>query len=203
MKMKRALMAGRSAMVAPGAARRQLKRVIPIMGCVCWLAACSSNHDAPAAATPPAATPDPSAAVTQLQADVASGVLPTLDLSASVTGTDSDQNGIRDDIDALIAKQTDLPVQRAALSQLAQSIQATLSIDPSAAGAAASAALGLRKAIACLFSQYDGPTAAGRFHWMQEVSINTMARLQAYDHFNIAMNNSATPMATGTVCNAS
>ncbi len=201
--MKRAPMASRSAMASPRAMGRQLKRMIPIVGCMCWLVACSSSHDAPAASTPPPSTPAPSAAVNQLQADVASGVLPTLDLSASLAGTDADHNGIRDDIDALIAKQTDPPVQRAALSQLAQSIQATLGIDPGTAGSAATAASGLRKAIACLFSQYDGPTAAGRFHWMQEVSINTMARLQAYDRFNIAMNNSATPMATGTVCNAS
>jgi len=29
-----------------------------------------------------------------------------------------------------------------------------------------------------------------------------MPRLQAYDHFNIAMNNSVTHLETGAVCNA-
>ena len=59
-----------------------------------------------------------------------------------------------------------------------------------------------RKAIACLFTQYDSTSAAGRFHWIQEISINTMPRLKAYDLFNVAMNNSVTQMATGEVCNA-
>jgi hypothetical protein len=183
--------------------KQHFKGAIPIVGCLFWLAACSSSHTAPAASAPPASTPpDSTALVTQLQAAVTSGDLPTLDLATSVTGTDADHNGIRDDIDALIAKQADMPVQRAALSQVAQSIQATLTLDATNATATAAVALNMRKAIACLFTQYDGQTATGRFHWLQEVSINTMPRLQAYDHFNIAMNNSATPMATGTVCNA-
>jgi hypothetical protein len=60
----------------------------------------------------------------------------------------------------------------------------------------------MRKAVACLFTQFDGATAPGRFHWIQEISINTLPRLQAYDQFNIAMNNSVAQMATGDVCNA-
>jgi len=199
MTMKRALMAGHSVVAAPPTLARRFKRVLPIVGCVWCLAAChGSNQDA--SASPPPAN---SALVTQLQAAVTSGTLPTLDLTASVTGTDADHNGIRDDIDALIAQQADMPVQRAALSQLAQSIQATLTLDATNAPATAAVAMGMRQAIACLFTQYDAQTAAGRFHWLQEVSINTLVRLKAYDHFNIAMNNSATPMATGTVCNAS
>ena len=177
-------------------------RTIAIVGWACGLAACGSGHDSPAAPTSPPATTPLTTPLEQLQADVASGVLPTLDVTASVTGTDANGNGIRDDIDALIAKQPDLPAQRAALSQVAQSLQAALSLDPGNAGASANVATGMRKAIACLFVQYDATSASGKFHWMQEVSINTMARLQAYDRFNIAMNNSATPMATGAVCNA-
>jgi len=173
-------------------------QAIAIMGCVGGLSACGHDNDTPATTTPPAAT---SPLLTQLQSDVTSGVLPTLDVTASVTGTDANSNGIRDDIDALIAKQGDLPAQLAALSQVAQSLQATLSLDTTNATATAAAATSMRKAIACLFVQYDGPTASGKFHWLQEMSINTMARLQAYDKFNIAMNSSATSMSTGTVCN--
>ncbi len=198
--MRRVLTVDSTEMASPRTAGGRLMRVIPIAACACWLVACGGDHDAPVAAAP--AAPAASTTLSQLQADVASGQLPTLDLTTSVAGTDADANGIRDDIDALIAKQPDLPAQRAALSQVAQSIQATLSLDPSKADAGPAAAAGMRKAIACLFTQYDGPTASGKFHWLQEVSINTMVRLQAYDRFNIAMNNSATPMATGTVCNA-
>jgi len=197
--MKRALRPIDSSMAHPRTVGRRLMQVIAILGCVGGLAACGHDNDTPATPAPPAKTTSP--LLTQLQSDITSGVLPTLDVTASVTGTDANSNGIRDDIDALIAKQGDLPAQRAALSQVAQSLQATLSLDTTNATATAAAATGIRKAIACLFVQYDGPTASGKFHWLQEVSINTMARLQVYDKFNIAMNNSATSMATGTVCN--
>lgn len=133
---------------------------------------------------------------------VASGALPTLDVTASVTGTDVDNNGVRDDIDTIIAKQTDTSVQRAALTQFAQSIQATLTLDVTNQSAVAAAATGVRKAIACLFTQYDATTAADRLNWLQEITINTLPRLQAYDRFNIAMNNSVAALETGTVCNA-
>ncbi len=137
-----------------------------------------------------------------LQAQVASGVLPTLDITASVTGTDADNNGVRDDIDAVIAKQGDSSVQRAALTQFAQSIQATLTLDVTNQAAVTTVATGMRKAVACLFTQYDATTAGGHVRWLEEISINTMPRLQAYEQFNIAMNNSVTALETGTVCNA-
>jgi hypothetical protein len=133
---------------------------------------------------------------------VASGVLPTLDVTSSITGTDADNNGVRDDIDAIIAKQTDTSVQRAALTQFAQSIQATLTLDVTNQSAVANVATGVRKAVACLFTQYDATTAAARVNWLQEISINTLPRLQAYDQFNIAMNNSVTSLVKGAVCNA-
>jgi hypothetical protein len=137
-----------------------------------------------------------------LQAKVAGGELPTLDVSSSVTGAHVNSDGVRDDIDTLIAAQTDTPAQKAALTQLAQSIQGTLTLNVSDSTAVTAAATGMRKAIACLFTQYDSTLAAGRFHWIQEISINTMPRLKAYDLFNVAMNNSVAQMATGEVCNA-
>ena len=137
-----------------------------------------------------------------LQAKVAGGELPTLDVSSSVTGAQVNSDGVRDDIDTLIAAQTDTPAQKAALKQVAQSIQGTLTLNVSDSTAVTAAATGMRKAIACLFTQYDSTSAAGRFHWIQEISINTMPRLKAYDLFNVAMNISVTQMATGEVCNA-
>jgi hypothetical protein len=159
------------------------------LGCTLWLAACGGSSSPPTA-------------LTMLQAKVAGGELPTLDVSSSVTGAHVNSDGVRDDIDTLIAAQTDTPAQKAALTQVAQSIQGTLTLSVSDSTAVTAAATGMRKAIACLFTQYDSTLAAGRFHWIQEISINTMPRLKAYDHFNVAMNNSVAHMATGEVCNA-
>ncbi len=173
---------------------RPVKFLVPIGGLL-LLAGCGGT-------LPKASTADPAAVRAMLQAKVDSGELPTLDLTTSVTGTDADHNGVRDDIDGLIAKQPAVSGQMAALTQVAQSIQATLTLDTKDPAAVAAVATSMSKAVACLFTQYDGPTAAGQFHWLQEMSINTMPRLQAYDLFNIAMNNSVNPLATGSVCNA-
>jgi hypothetical protein len=169
---------------------------LPAACSVLWLTACGGGSSA--SQGPPA----PPTVAASMMALVASGVLPTLDVTTSITGTDANNNGVRDDLDTLIAGQTDTPSQKAALTQAAQSIQATLTLNTGDASAVATAATGMRKSIACLYAQYDAATAGGRFHWIQEMSINTMPRLKAYDAFNIAMNNSVTHLEQGAVCNA-
>jgi hypothetical protein len=180
--------------------RDAFARALAVASCIAWLSGCDGHSSA----SQPAAPVDTSTTgvVAMLQAQVASGALPTLDVTSSVTGTDTDKNGVRDDIDAIIAKQVDTSAQRAALTQFAQSIEATLTLDATDKSAVATIATEVRKAIACVFTQYDPKTAEGRVRWLEEISINTMPRLQAYDHFNIAMNNSVTPQEMGAVCNA-
>ena len=46
----------------------------------------------------------------------AAGALPKLDRTDSLTGTDSDQNGVRDDIDAFIAREYPSEPERKELS---------------------------------------------------------------------------------------
>jgi hypothetical protein len=174
--------------------RNGIARALVVAGCVLWLSACGGSSGSGGSSA--------STVAAQLQALVASGALPTLDVSSSVTGTDADSNGVRDDIDAIIRAQSDTGTQKAALTQFAQSIQATLTLDATNSSAVSAAAGSVRTAVACLFTQYDGATAAKRARWIQEISINTMVRLQAYDKFNAVMSGTVTPAATGAVCNA-
>lgn len=158
------------------------------VGCALWLAAC--GHDAPPTVEQ------------QLQALEQKGTLPQLDVTSSVTGTDSDANGVRDDLDKIIAAQPDTTAQRAALTQLARSIQASLAGSSSDSAAVAATSSMMNRAVACVFSQYsDATKAAGQVKWIQEISVNTLPRLAAYEAFNHAMSGSVTHSATGAVCN--
>ena len=94
-----------------------------------------------------------------LQAKVAGGELPTLDASSSVTGAHVNSDGVRDDIDTLIAAQTDTPAQKAALTQVAQSIQGTLTLNVSDSTAVTAAATGMRNG-AVVFT-LNGNTTTG------------------------------------------
>jgi hypothetical protein len=166
-------------------------KLLLFLGCAgIGLAACSQSHDT-----------QQSAVLTELQALKTSGKLPALDTTASITGTDVNKNGVRDDLDTIIAAQTDLPVQRAALTQMAQAIQATLTLDTTNATAVSAVATQVSRAVACVFAQYTTGNAGGRVTWIQELSINTMPRLLAYQQFNNAMNDSVTGVETGAVCN--
>lgn len=164
-------------------------RAVLILSVGVWLTACGGN-DAPPTVEQ------------QLQAMEQKGTLPKLDVTDSVTGTDSDGNGVRDDLDKIIAAQPDMPAQRAALTQMAKSIQASLASSATDSTAVAATATLMNNAVACVFSQYaDATKAQGQVKWIQEISINTLPRLNAYEAFNHAMSGTVTHSATGAVCN--
>jgi CheY-like chemotaxis protein len=160
-----------------------------IVGCTLGLVACGGNDASPTVEQ-------------QLQALEQAGTLPKLDITDSVTGTDGNANGVRDDVDKIIAAQPDTQVQRAALTQLAQSIQASLAGSSSDSAAVAATSSKMNLAVACIFLRYaDATQAAGQVRWLQEISVNTLPRLNAYEAFNHAMSGSVTHSATGAVCN--
>jgi hypothetical protein len=165
--------------------RKIVRGATALMGCALGLTACGGNHNAPTAEQ-------------QLQAMEQHGTLPKLDISNSLTGTDADGNGVRDDVDKLISAQPDMPAQRAALTQMAHSIQASLTSDATTVAATADL---MNRAVACVFSQYEASKAAGQIKWIEEISINTLPRLNAYEAFNKAMSGSVTHSAKGVTCN--
>jgi hypothetical protein len=135
-----------------------------------------------------------------LQSLQATGVLPTLDTSSSVAGTDANQNGIRDDIDALIAGLPDTPAQQAALSQEARNLQTTLTVDTTNASDLNTLGTAIDRGVACVYLQYPSATAGDRLKWLQMMTANTPARIQAYLAFNQAMNGYVSHAATAGVC---
>lgn len=136
-----------------------------------------------------------------LQAGMASGALPTLDVTTSVAGTDADGNGVRDDLDKFVAALPDTATQKKALVQLLSAVQLSLTVDATNATAVAGVANKLNNAVSCTFQVYPGGnTAQNRAFLMEELSVNTMPRIQAYQAYNNARNFTTTTLPTGTVC---
>jgi hypothetical protein len=155
-----------------------------------------SHTSAPTTAAAAAATP-----LQTIQALQASGQLPMLDTSTSLTGTDSDQNGVRDDLDTYISGRKDTPVEKKALTQLAAAIQSTLTVDTTNASALAATSLALNRADTCIWQQYKGNNPSLQTHTMEELSINTQVRLVAYEAYNAARNGAAIVSISGNTCN--
>ena len=176
------------------------------------LSACSgSGSPAPTTSTPLASAPTasaPAAGSTETPAQImaavaaleANGTLPILDVSDSLGGTDANNNGIRDDIEAYIAAQTDSAPKKAALQQIAKALQSTLLLDTSNAASVAGAAMAMRRGVSCIWSTYDSVEAHDRDARMQQLTVNTMARLVAYEKFNAAMDGTVMIAAAGNSC---
>ena len=144
----------------------------------------------------------PSAELQALKAMQAAGTLPTLDVGSSVTGTDADGNGVRDDIDKIIAAQTASAAQKSALTQLAQGIQATLTVSVTDPAAVALVADKLNLAVACVWSVNDNAKAPGQVRLLEELTVNTLPRLTAYEQYNYARNGAVIVLPTGVACHA-
>lgn len=85
----------------------------------CALCACRSDHEP----TPPGRPPPSTKVVTALGMTE----LPSLDESASISGVDANQNGVRDDIERLISTSTLDETQKLRGFQVAQAMQAIIS----------------------------------------------------------------------------
>ncbi len=135
-----------------------------------------------------------------------SGLLPRLDRSDGLLGSDSDGNGIRDDIDRYIDSLGVQPKNKAAARQLARANQAVMVLVQ--AGQLGNAMkvkevnqLGTR-AINCLFDRMDSRTPEG---WkisraLESMTYNTKSRAIAYAKFNQALSGTTWALPDGDTC---
>jgi len=128
------------------------------------------------------------------------GLLPTLDVSSSVPGTDANGNGVRDDLDKFIASLPDSAAQKNALTQLAQAVQAAMTVDTTNATAVATVSLNLNRADTCIWAVYPSGQSA-KAMTIEELSVNTLNRLKAYEQYNAARDGAVDPALTGNTCN--
>jgi hypothetical protein len=173
------------------------KRFSVATGCllVLLLVGCSGNGAATLAPVTAANASD--TALKQLQSQ---GKVPTLDVTTSVTGTDSDGNGVRDDIDKYIAGLSDSAAQKKALTQLAQAVQSTLTVDVTDPNALARISMALNRGDTCVWQQYTAGQTAKALT-IEEVTIDTSARLVAYEKYNAARHGATVAGISGSACN--
>lgn len=150
--------------------------------------------------TPPA---KPSAA--EILADLENrGRIPKLDRSDSLEGPDQDNNGIRDDIDAYIAKHYPAPPQRKAAEQFARAMQEAVTTGSTSVDTAKAVVRRSSAAISCLFDRFNSangdkdPTAVGEE--LISITTNTKKRLKAYLAYSETLNGSSWATPEGGNC---
>ena len=135
-----------------------------------------------------------------LQAE-STGAVPALNHDNTVLGPDVNGNGIRDDIDIYIAAQPDTPAQKAALSQMAAALQASLVVDTTNSASLLAVSTKIMNGIACLYEDSVYSEAAHqKVDDFQKITVDTMIRLHAYEKYNQAMSGSVTKAPTGNSC---
>lgn len=180
----------------PGKARTPARHLLVLA--VASMAACgdtaSSDRDPP--------RPETAALAAQIDALERSGRLPALDRSSDIRGTDVDDNGIRDDIDAWIAMQPVTPPQRKALRQTARVLQRKLLVDLS--DKASLDVLGIQTGahIDCRHDMFepDSATASAYGARLEAMTANTRQRAQRYLAYNCAVSGSWGTIPPGDNC---
>lgn len=150
-------------------------------------------------------TPTPRTAKESLQALETAGDIPALERGASVAGTDSNANGVRDDVETYIQTQyaSASAPQRTAALQYARGMQAALVVDPADSTAVKAVKRQLSRANHCLYARFDSsstvqPAAVGA--QLRAVTTNTKARLLAYLAYSKALDGTSWAMPEGDTC---
>ncbi len=175
------------------------QKVLTLSLAVAALTACGGSDKA----TTPAPTADTSPNLgAQIQALEASGQLPKLDRSTDIKGPDTDNNGIRDDIDAWIAVQPITDEQKKAARQMARAQQATLMADLTDKAALDQLGDRTMRGVDCLADSFEPDYQKGLdlSNRIEAITANTKERTKQYIAYNRAASGSVTELAPGNNC---
>jgi hypothetical protein len=152
-------------------------------------------------------TPEPppvSAPVVQTIAELErQGKLPTLDRSADLRGPDTNNNGVRDDIDRWIDSQSYSTSQKNAAIQSARALQETLFVNLTDPVQLKNAHDNITKAVGCVRRQFSSAQSIDPskvLKTLQKYTMNTEGRALTYIKFNEALNGSQTELPNGDTC---
>lgn len=187
-----------------------MKKTICTLLCALLLAGCfgssSSKKTPPAAeAQEPPITEAPRELTHELVQELEEqGVLPRLNRDNSLLGPDDNNNGIRDDIDAMLAKRyTDNRELRAA-EQMARAMQSVFTVDLENIVAVKEVNRQMSRANTCIYSVFDPDSedrsAFGVGSDLQAMTYNTRKRLRHYMQFNRALSGTSWAKAKEDTC---
>ncbi|MEJ2045702.1 MAG: hypothetical protein P8X74_12875 [Reinekea sp.] len=145
-------------------------------------------------------TSQPMTVAEALTAADQSGAYPQLNRDTSVAGSDANNNGARDDIDAYISSLPDSAPQKSALTQSSASITNAMTIDIADQNALADALKQIANASACLHARYDSSTASSKGSDMEKLTVNTKERFTAYEAFSAAVSGQSFVLPQGDGC---
>lgn len=117
----------------------------------------------------------------------------------TVSGVDSDGDGLRDDIDAYISSLPDTPEQKDVLRQSAIAIENALKVDVTSQDKILEVSAQMSAASWCRHNQYNSVTANRKSAEIERLMINTRPRFLAYAKFNAALSSatSVSPQENG------
>ena len=125
------------------------------------------------------------------------------DKSNTVLGKDSNQNGIRDDVEGYINKTYTNVGQNNAAKQLARSFQAFLTVDTNNKGAVKATSENSSRAISCVFDYFKMGNTARNTSLVGDISvltINTYQRHYVYDLYNHALDGTVSSLPKKDYC---
>ena len=111
---------------------------------------------------------------------LSSNVIPTLNSDAGLSIKDADNNGVRDDVDALIKNKYTLPAQIAAATQYARAAQMATAASAPTSSAVTNIAAAMTQAVDCAVAQMGAASAAGMMAEVRAATVNTKERFTAY-----------------------
>jgi len=173
-----------------------MRNKILILSLVGVLAGCGGGSDN-------AADETTQAAKEKLVALEASGAIPKLDRSNTLAGTDANSNGIRDDVETLIAHNYTSSAQRTAAMQTAKALQSALTVDASDVSAVKMVDRKISRGINCIYSKFDAShdqNPAQVAKELEAITTNTKQRLLTYLRFNKALDGTSSALPEGDSC---
>jgi hypothetical protein len=130
-----------------------------------------------------------------------SDAYPMLDVQPDIAGPDTNNNGVRDDIEAWINAQHLNDGQKKALMQKARALNGTLLVDMSDKVALQRAGAGLAASSRCGLLQFDEYSVFSRLAGQVEtMTANTRQRAERYMQYNTARSGSPTTNPKGNTC---
>jgi len=127
--------------------------------------------------------------------------IPTLDRSTSLLGPDVDGNGVRDDIDQYIEGLPDTALQKGSLRQISKAIAHAMEAAVNGTSSdlkGASTAIG--SAVHCIWDRYDTDTASNKVKTIEQLTVNTRTRFDAYERYNSGRSGSSSRLPRGDTC---
>ena len=125
-------------------------------------------------------------------------ILATLDRSTEVAGPDKDGNGVRDDIDQVIAGFGLTSSQARALTQFAAALQVAI-LNSRDRNTAFANAVEIHRSQVCVFSLLNGDSTTYTKQ-IKAFTLNTEPRVMAFLGFSNNASGAVYPQPTGTIC---